>query len=57
MPQMRVRRGLLTNPRLTSDQVVRVLRAMPASELKLVPKQSIYNSTVREVARKLAGAS
>lgn len=50
-----VRRGLLTNPRLAREQVARVLRAMPASELKLVPKQSIYSSTVREIARKLAG--
>ncbi len=48
-----VRRGLLTNPRLSREQVIRVLRAMPAHELKLVPKQSIYNSTVRELARKM----
>lgn len=51
-----VRRGLLTNPRLSREQMVRVLRAMPAHELKLVPKQSIYNSTVRELARKMEAA-
>ena len=51
-----VRRGLLTNPRLTREQVTRVLRFMPAAELKLVPKQSIYSGTVREIARKIIGA-
>lgn len=49
-----VRRGLLTNPRLGRDQIVKVLRAMPRHELKLAPKQSIYSAAVREVARKLA---
>lgn len=49
----RVRRGLLTNPRLGREQVVKVLRAMPKHELKLAPKQSIYGATVREAARKL----
>lgn len=48
-----VRRGLLTNPRLGRDHIVKVLRAMPKHELKLVTKQSIYGSTVREAARKL----
>jgi hypothetical protein len=48
-----LRRGLLTNPRLGREQVVKVLRAMPRAELKLVPRQSIYGSTVREAARKL----
>jgi hypothetical protein len=52
-----VRRGLLTNPRLGREQIVRVLRAMPRHELKLAPKQSIYGSAVREAARKLAGAA
>jgi hypothetical protein len=50
-----VRRGLLTNPRLGRAQVEKILRAMPAHELKLVPKQSLYNSTVRDLARRLAG--
>ena len=48
-----VRRGLLTNPRLGREQVVKVLRAMPRHELKLAPKQSIYSSAVREAARRL----
>jgi len=50
-----VRRGLLVNPRLGRAQVERVLRSMPAHELKLVHKQSIYNPTVRNAALKLAG--
>lgn len=50
-----LRRGLLTNPRLGRPQVEKVLRAMPAHELKLVPKQSIYGPTIREIARRLAG--
>ena len=49
-----VRRGLLTNPRLARNHIERLLRAMPAHELKLVVKQSIYGPTVREAARKLA---
>lgn len=49
-----VRRGLLTNPRLGSGQVIKVLRAMPRHELKLAPKQSIYSASVREAARRLA---
>jgi hypothetical protein len=48
-----VRRGLLTNPRLGQEQVVKVLRAMPKHELKLAPKQSIYGPAVREAARRL----
>jgi hypothetical protein len=52
-----VRRGLLTNPRLGREQIVRVLRAMPRHELNLVPKQSIYGSAVREAARRLTGAA
>lgn len=48
-----VRRGLLTNPRLGRAQVERVLRAMPAHELKLVPKQSIYGPAVRDAARRI----
>ena len=49
-----VRRGLLTNPRLGRAQVDKVLRAMPAHEVKLVPKQSIYGPVVRDAARRLS---
>ena len=49
-----VRRGLLVNPRLGRAQVERVLRSMPAHELKIVMKQSIYGPVVRDAARKLA---
>ncbi len=51
-----VRRGLLTNPQLGREQVVKVLRAMPKHELKLAPKQSIYGPAVREAARRLLKA-
>jgi len=49
-----VRRGLLVNPRLGRSQVEKVLRSMPAHELKIVCKQSIYSPTVRDAARKLS---
>ena len=49
-----VRRGLLQNHRLGRDLVAKVLRAMPKHELKLVEKQSIYSSVVREMAKKLS---
>jgi hypothetical protein len=52
--QRAVRRGVLTNSRLSRERFVQVLRSMPKAELKLVPKQSICNPTVREAARKLA---
>lgn len=49
-----VRRGLLQNHRLGRDLVAKVLRAMPKHELKLVEKQSIYSSVVREMAKKIS---
>ncbi|MBN2718645.1 MAG: hypothetical protein JXX14_22560 [Deltaproteobacteria bacterium] len=48
-----VRRALLTNPRLGRDQIPRVLKTMPAQELKLVPKQMGYTAAVRETARRM----
>ncbi|MBN2344709.1 MAG: PilZ domain-containing protein [Deltaproteobacteria bacterium] len=48
-----VRRALLTNPRLTRDQIPKVLKSMPQSELRLVPKQMAYTAIVRETARRL----
>lgn len=48
-----VRRALLTNPRLSRDQIPKVLQAMPQAELRLIPKQMAYTSMVRETARRL----
>jgi hypothetical protein len=48
-----VRRALLTNPRLASEMIPRVLRLLPKHELKLVPAQLAYPSAVRDVARRM----
>jgi hypothetical protein len=52
-----VRRGLLQNHRLGRNLIVKVLRAMPKHELRVVEKQSIYSSVVRELAKKMAAGS
>jgi hypothetical protein len=48
-----VRRALLSNPRLGTDQVMKVLRLTPKHELKLAAIQTAYPATVRQVARLL----
>jgi hypothetical protein len=48
-----VRRSLLSNPRLSTDVVPRILRLMPKHELKLVPTQTAYASGIREHARRM----
>lgn len=48
-----VRRALLSNPRLTTEMIVKVLRLMPKHELKLVPSQTTYPTAVRNTARRL----
>ena len=48
-----VRRALLSNPRLATDQVVKVLRLTPKHELKLATVQTAYPVTVRNVAKML----
>jgi len=48
-----VRRALLTNRKLSGDMVLKVLRATPRAELKLMPKQTAYPPTVREAAHRL----
>jgi hypothetical protein len=48
-----VRRALLTNPRLASEMIPRVLRLLPKHELKLVPAQLAYPGAVRDVARRM----
>ena len=48
-----VRRVLLSNARLPRDIGVRLLRALPKHELKLVLKQTSYPLAIRNAARKL----
>jgi hypothetical protein len=46
-----VRRALLSNPRLATDQIMKVLRLMPKHELKLAAIQAVYPHQVRNVAK------
>ncbi len=48
-----VRRALLANPRMSSDNALRVLRTLPQRELKLVPHQTAYPPAVRQAAQRL----
>ncbi len=48
-----VRRALLANPRLGTDQILRVLRLLPKHELKLAAVQTTYPHAVREAARRM----
>jgi hypothetical protein len=48
-----VRRALLGNPRVSGNQLDRVLRATPKSELKQIASVSPYRSQVRVAAKKL----
>jgi len=48
-----IRRALLGNSRLASDQILRVLRLMPKHELRLAAAQSTYPPPVRDAARRL----
>lgn len=48
-----VRRALLGNPRLGTDQIIRVLRMLPKHELKLASTQTAYPYAVRDHAKKL----
>jgi hypothetical protein len=48
-----VRRALLSNPRLATDQIMKVLRLMPKHELKLAAIQAVYPHSVRNVAKML----
>ncbi|MGE0790942.1 MAG: hypothetical protein AB7S26_35050 [Sandaracinaceae bacterium] len=50
-----VRRALLSNPKLSQGLIQQVLRATPAHELKLVPKQTAYPRPVRMVASRMLG--
>ena len=48
-----VRRALLSNPRLGTDHIMKILRLMPKHELKLAATQTAYPMAVRSVARTL----
>ena len=48
-----IRRALLCNPRLGTDQVVRVLRLLPKHELKLTSTLTAYPFAVRDQAKRL----
>jgi hypothetical protein len=48
-----VRRALLSNPRLSPDQIPRILRLLPKHELKILPNQTAYPAAVRDAARRL----
>jgi hypothetical protein len=48
-----VRRALLANPRLGTDQVLKVLRLTPKHELRLAATQTAYPHAVRQAAKVL----
>jgi hypothetical protein len=48
-----VRRALLSNPRLGTDQILRILRLLPKHELKLAASQTAYPFAVRDAAKRL----
>ena len=48
-----VRRALLSNHRLGTDQILRVLRLMPKHELKLAAMATAYPHSVRDAAKRL----
>jgi len=48
-----VRRALLSNPRLATDQILRVLRLLPKHELKLAAVQTAYPFAVRDAAKRM----
>jgi hypothetical protein len=48
-----VRRALLSNPRLGTDQIARVLRLLPKHELKVASTIPAYPQSVRSLAKKM----
>ncbi len=52
-----IRRALLSNPRVSPEAMHKILRAMPARELRLLHQQTAYPAHVRALARKLAGVT
>jgi hypothetical protein len=51
-----VRRALLSNPRLGTDQIIKLLRMMNKQELKLATMQTAYSMAVRSQAKTLLKA-
>ncbi len=50
-----IRRALLSNPKLPRDGVVKILRATPKHELKLIAKGTAYPMAIRDAVRRLLG--
>jgi hypothetical protein len=48
-----IRRALLTNGRLGTDQILRVLRVMPKPELKVAGSTTAYPHAVRDAAKRM----
>ena len=48
-----IRRALLGNPRLGTDQILRVLRVMPKPELKVAGATTAYPHAVRDAAKRM----
>jgi hypothetical protein len=48
-----IRRALLSNPRLGTDQAIRIVRLLPKHELKLACTQVSYPQVVREAAKRV----
>lgn len=48
-----VRRALLSNPRVSGESIMKLLRITPKHELKIIHKTTTYSSQVREAARKV----
>ncbi len=48
-----VRRALLSNPRLGTDHIIKLLRMMPKPELKLAAVQTAYSFAVRDAAKRM----
>jgi len=50
-----VRRALLSNPRMSSEQLNKVLQIAPKSELMPMPRQTAYPGAVRSAVRRFLG--
>ncbi|HUJ63631.1 MAG TPA: hypothetical protein VLX92_34260 [Kofleriaceae bacterium] len=48
-----IRRALLANPRMGTDQILRVLRLLPKPELKLAAGATAYPYAVRDAAKRM----
>ncbi|HMI94114.1 MAG TPA: hypothetical protein VK509_22225, partial [Polyangiales bacterium] len=48
-----VRRALLSNPRVSAEGILKLLRITPRHELKVIYKTTTYSTQVREAARKV----